>query len=288
MYFSKYNDFMMLPQNIVIPSVSQPISDLKKGIELRNVSFRYDNNCPWVLRNVNLFISSDKSLALIGLNGAGKTTLVKLLTRMYDPTEGEILWDGIDIKKFDPNELRKRIGTIFQDFVQYDLTAYENIALGDISCLEQKDNNIIEKAVHESAKKAGADELIRALPNGYKTLLSCWLSEDGSSIDLSGGQWQKIALARLFMRDATLLILDEPTAALDTEAEYEIYHHFKELVAGKACLLISHRFSSVRMADKIAVLDNGCISEVGSHSELVAKGGKYAKLFNMQAEQYSK
>jgi ATP-binding cassette subfamily B protein len=214
---------------------------------LRNVSFRYTEEHPWVLRELNLIIPAGKCLALVGANGAGKTTLVKLLTRLYDPTEGQILWDGIDIREFRPEELRSRIGAIFQDFMQYSLTAQENIGLGDVENIKNLSR------IHNAAVKAGVHTAINNLPQGYQTILSRWLGDDDSGVDLSGGEWQKIAIARMFMRDADLLILDEPTSALDAQAEYETYNRFVNLMAKRTSLLISHRFSTVRMADTIAV-----------------------------------
>jgi ATP-binding cassette, subfamily B, bacterial len=239
-----------------------------------------------VLRSIDLNFPAGKCLALVGLNGAGKTTLVKLLTRLYDPIEGQILWDGVDICEFDPVELRSRMGAIFQDFVRFDLAAFENIALGDVSKLSNGSKPFVEKLAREAARKAGIHDTIEKLPQGYDTILSRWLAEDGHGVDLSGGEWQKIALARMFMRDADLLILDEPTAALDVQAEYDIYSRFVELMSSKTSLLISHRFSTVRMADVIAVLEDGSIIEYGGHEELLARAGTYAKLYNMQADRY--
>jgi ATP-binding cassette subfamily B protein len=286
LFFSRYLDLLALPQPIVIPAEPRPSIPLNTGIELHNISFRYSAEHPWVLRNIDLKFPAGKCLALVGLNGAGKTTLVKLLTRLYDPTEGQILWDGIDIREFDPVELRGRMGAIFQDFVRFDLTAFENIALGDVSQLNNGSKPQAEKMAREAARKAGIHETIEKLPQGYDTILSRWLAEDGKGVDLSGGEWQKIALARMFMRDADLLILDEPTAALDVQAEYDIYSRFVELMRGKTSLLISHRFSTVRMADVIAVLEDGRIIEYGGHKQLLARAGTYAKLYNMQADRY--
>jgi ATP-binding cassette subfamily B protein len=215
------------------------------------------------------------------LNGAGKTTLVKLLTRLYDPTEGQILWDGIDIREFDLDDLRRHIGAIFQDFVRYNLTARENIGVGEVAYIEDLPR------VVDAAEDVGIHELIMGMPEQYETILSRWLVEDTTGVDLSGGQWQKVGTARMFMRAADFLILDEPTAALDAQAEFETYERFVELVSGRTCVLISHRFSTVRMADLIAVLEDGIITEYGSHEELMARPATYAKLYNMQAERYT-
>jgi len=229
------------------------------------------------LRNINLTIAPGEKLALVGPNGAGKTTLIKLLTRLYDPTEGEILLDGVDLRDYDIDEVRRRIGVIFQDFVKYQLSARENIGFGQIDRLDD------ESRVCEAAQRGGADDIIAELPAGMETMLGRWF-ENG--FELSGGQWQKIALSRAFMREGEVLVLDEPTAALDAEREYEIFQRFRELTAGKIAVLISHRFSTVRMADRIAVIENGCITEIGSHAELLRQGGTYARLFEMQAEGY--
>lgn len=280
LFFARYSALMALPPMLKIADSPRPVPPLQSEIEFRNVSFRYTNQHPWVLRRINLTIPKSQCLALVGVNGVGKTTIVKLLTRLYDPNEGQILWDGIDIREFDPTEYRKAIGAIFQDFMRYDLTVKENIGLGDVDRID--DLNRIQQA----AQKAGIHRTVEQLAQGYQTVLSRWLVEDGPGTDLSGGQWQKIAIARLFMRDADLLILDEPTAALDAEAEYEIYSHFAELVSGHTSLLISHRFSTVRIADQIAVLDNGEIVEYGPHEELMTNHQLYARLYSMQAERY--
>lgn len=282
LFFSRYTDLIALPPALTITDSPHPVPPLQNNIEFRNVSFRYTDQHPWVLKKINLSLPKGQCLALVGLNGAGKTTLVKLLTRLYDPTEGEILWDGTDIREFDPIEYQQCIGAIFQDFVHYDLTVQENIGLGNVDDIDNLPR------IHQAAQDAGVHDFIQGLEKGYQTVLSRWLVEDGPGVDLSGGQWQKMAIARMFMRDASFLILDEPTAALDAEAEYEIYSHFANLVSSRTSLIISHRFSTVLIADKIAVLNEGEIVEYGTHTELLANGKTYAKLFMMQAEQFLK
>lgn len=281
--FYKYvDDLLELPPALSIAESVQPVPTLQSSIELCDVSFRYTDAQPWVLRHVNLTIPKDKCLALVGLNGAGKTTLVKLLTRLYDPTEGQILWNGVDFRQFSPVELRQHVTAIFQDFVQYDLTAQENIGLGNVADMD----NI--SRIQLAARNAGIHDWLTELPKGYHTVLSRWLSEKGEGVDLSGGQWQKMAIARLFMREADFLILDEPTVSLDAESENELYQRFAELTRNRTVLLISHRFSTMRIADIIAVIDGGKIIEYGSHKDLLYVGGKYARLYNMQARQYQR
>jgi ATP-binding cassette subfamily B protein len=273
LFFKQYTRLISLPPDLPIPTVPHPISPLKLGIEFRDVSFRYDEQYPWVLHHFNLTIPAGKCLALVGMNGAGKTTLVKLLTRFYDPTEGQILWDGIDIREFDPKALRQQVSAIFQDFTKYDLSAQENIGVGNIQHLE----NLAR--IKEAAQKADISNIIEDLPQGYQTPLSRWLTENEIGSDLSIGQWQKVAIARMWMRDASLLILDEPTSALDVKTEFAIYSQFVDLIEGQTCLLISHRFSTMNIANIIAVIENGRIVEYGTHRELLANGDSYAKLY---------
>ena len=274
------NLFSFLELKPLMPVAAKPIAlprVIEHGIEFRNVSFQYADRTEYALRNINLTITPGEKIALVGANGAGKTTLVKLLTRLYDPTAGQILIDGIDLREVDPKDLQKRIGVIFQDFVKYFLSARENIGFGQIEQISD------EPRIVDSATRSGAHPTITALPQGYDTTLGKWF-ERGS--ELSGGEWQKIALGRAFMRDAEVLVLDEPTAALDAINEYAVFQRFRELTDNKIALLISHRFSTVRMADRIIVLENGQVTETGTHQELLALGGMYAKLFTIQAECY--
>ncbi len=274
------NLFGFLELTPSMPTVANPrkVPDvLKIGIEFQNVGFQYMGKPEWALRGVNLRIAPGEKLALVGQNGAGKNTLIKLLTRLYDPSEGRILLEGVDMREYDLNDWRDKIGVIFQDFVQYQATVKENIGFGQIKALAD------EARIIKAGERGGADEVAERLPLKYETMLGRWFDR-GS--ELSGGQWQKVALARAFMRDGQVLVLDEPTAALDAEREYEIFQRFRALTQGKIALLISHRFSTVRMADRIVVLKQGQIEEVGSHAELLDKAGTYARLFNMQAEGY--
>jgi ATP-binding cassette subfamily B protein len=248
-----------------------------KGIEFRNVSFSYPGNSRRVLDSINFQLHTNERLALIGENGQGKTTIVKLITRLYDPTEGQILLDGIDLRDYDLEDLHREIGVIFQDFMRYEMTARENIAIGRIGEI----NNL--ELLKGAAQKSMADLTIGRLPEGYDQMLGRRFEQ---GVDLSGGEWQKVALARAYLRDAQLLILDEPTAALDARSEFEVFHRFAELTAGKMALFISHRFSTVRSADRILVLENGRIAEEGTHDQLARLGGRYAEMFEMQASSY--
>ncbi len=279
LFMSNLFAFLDLKPQMAPAADAHPVpTHLKQGVEFRNVSFQYPGRKEYALRNVNLKIRPGEKIALVGTNGAGKTTLIKLLTRLYDPTEGQILVDGIDLREYDLTQWRNKIGVIFQDFVRYHLTANENIGLGQVDALEDHPRII------QAAEKGGADTMLRDLPEGYETMLGKWF-KDGH--DLSGGEWQKVALSRAFMRDAELLVLDEPTAALDAQQEYQIFQRFRELTADKMAILISHRFSTVRMADRIAVISDGTIAELGSHEELMAiEGGTYQHLFNIQAQGY--
>jgi ATP-binding cassette subfamily B protein len=255
-----------------------PEAVVPRGIVLEDVGFRYPNKEGWALRHVDLAIPAGASLALVGENGAGKTTLVKLLTRLYEPTEGRILLDGRDLRDWDSTALRARFGVLFQDFNQYQLKVRENVGMGSIEHVE--DVARVERAV----ERGGARAVVDGLKGGLDASLGGWFQ---GGTELSGGQWQKIALARAFMREESdILVLDEPTAALDAEAEHAVFARFRELAEGRTTIVISHRFPTVRMASKIVVLEGGTIKEVGTHEELVAKGGRYAKMFALQAEGY--
>ncbi len=270
-------DFLALAPQMIAGQGRKVPRPITQGIEFRAVSFRYPDREEYALREVSLLVPPGEKIALVGANGAGKTTLIKLLTRLYDPDEGQILLDGVDLREYDLEDLRQSIGVIFQDFVRYQVTARENIGFGQIDELAN------ESRIVAAAERGGADEVVAQLPQGYDTILGRWF-EKGA--ELSGGQWQKIALGRAFMRASEVLVLDEPTAALDAEREYEIFQRFRELTAGRIAFLISHRFSTVRMADRIVVIVGGRLTELGTHQELLELGGTYARLFNMQAEGY--
>jgi len=267
----------MRPKLAARPDVHPVPRPIRRGFVFEDVGFRYPGSERWVLRHVDFTLEPGERLALVGENGAGKTTLVKLLARLYDPSEGRVLLDGVDLRDYDPADLRRAIGVIFQDFVRYDMIARENIAVGRIEALDDS------ARIRDSAGKSLADAVIARLPGGYDQMLGRRF--DGGA-NLSGGEWQKIALARAYMRDAEVLILDEPTAALDARAEFEVFQRFSELTAGRMAVLISHRFSTVRMADRILVLGNGTVLEYGSHDELLRQGGTYAELFTLQAAGY--
>jgi ATP-binding cassette subfamily B protein len=269
--------FEMQPTIRSKPNARLVRSPMISGFEFRNVSFCYPGTSRLVLRNLNFRLRPGERIALVGENGEGKTTLVKLMTRLYDPVEGQVLLDEVDLREYNLEDLYRKIGVIFQDFMRYEMTAQENIAIGQI---EERANL---GRVHLAAMKSMADEVIGRLPRQYEQMLGRRFEE---GVDLSGGEWQKVALARAYLRDAQVLILDEPTAALDARSEYEVFHRFAELTSGKTALFISHRFSTVRMADRIVVLEQGRIAEDGSHNELANLGGRYAEMFEMQAASY--
>ena len=267
----------------VTPEIQSPASPLpmpepiRQGFVFDDVGFRYPGADRWAVRHLSFTLQAGETLALVGENGAGKTTLVKLLTRLYDPDEGRITLDGRDLRDYDLDALRGAMGVIFQDFVRYNLTAGDNIAVGRISARD--DHARIERAASSSL----ADAVIDGLPQGYDQMIG---KRFRNGVELSGGEWQKVAIARAYMRDAQVLVLDEPTAALDARSEFEVFQRFKELSAGKTAVLISHRFSSVRMADRILVLSGGRVEASGTHAELLAQKGRYAELFELQAAGY--
>jgi ATP-binding cassette subfamily B protein len=280
LYMSNLFEYLAIPTGRPAPQpeLAALPSGQEEGVRFDDVGFRYPGAEGWALRHVSLYIPRGQSLALVGQNGAGKTTFIKLLTRLYEPTEGRILLDGRDLRTWDEETLRRRIGVIFQDFNQYQFRFRENVGFGSVEHAEDLER--LERAVG----RGGADEVLRTLPAGLETPLGRWFKE---GTELSGGQWQKVALARAFMREeADILVLDEPTAALDAEAEHAIFERFRQLARGRTTLLISHRFSTVRRADRIVVIEQGQIVEQGTHEELMALGGRYAHLFTLQAKGY--
>ena len=278
LYLQDLFDFLELKPLSASSSGKLPVpKPIQKGFEFENVGFKYPESDRWAIKNLSFRLRPGQKLALVGENGAGKTTVVKLLANLYEPTEGRILLDGKDLKEYAPDQLRSEIGVIFQDYIRFMFTAGENISVGNI---REKEN---EALVQTAAEKSLADTVIDELPEGYEQMLG---KRFAKGVELSGGQWQKVALARAYMRDAQLVILDEPTAALDARAEHEVFVRFAELMKNKSAILISHRFSTVRMADRILFLEHGKLLEEGSHDELLEKGGKYAELFNLQAKGY--
>lgn len=269
--------FQMEPTIRSKPNALPAPRPIVRGFEFRDVSFRYPGSDKLILDHLNFCLRPGERVALIGENGQGKTTLVKLITRLYDPTEGQILLDGVDLRDYSLEDLYREIGVIFQDFMRYEMTARENIAVGQIE--ERNNLDLIQSA----ARKSLADDVVATLADGYEQMLGRRFHE---GVDLSGGEWQKLALARAYLRDAQLLVLDEPTAALDARSEAEVFERFAELTTGKMALFISHRFSTVRMADRIVVISDGRIIEDGSHGQLIALGGRYAELFELQAASY--
>ncbi len=278
LYLQDLFDFFAITPTIVANAEGLKVpTPIREGFTFENVSFKYPDSDRWAIRNLSFTLHPNEKLALVGENGAGKTTLVKLLARLYVPTEGQILLDGLPLEAYSLADLRASIGIIFQDYIRYEMTISENIAVGDI---ERRDD---EALISESAQKSLASEVVDKLPARFQQVLGKRF-KDGT--ELSGGQWQKVALARAYMRDAQLVVLDEPTSALDARAEHEVFQRFSRLIKGKMAVLISHRFSTVRMADRILFLENGTLLEYGSHEELLAMNGKYAELFNLQAQGY--
>ncbi|MGB5219344.1 MAG: ABC transporter ATP-binding protein [Smithella sp.] len=277
-FLNYFYAFLDLKPQTVETQICAPVPHpMKSGIALENVFFKYPTVEENVLRDINLTIRPGEVVALVGDNGSGKTTLAKLLCRLYDPSHGRVTMDGTDFRDFHIQALRREITVIFQDYLHYPLTARENIWIGDIK------TNPDDERVHLAAGQSGADKVISHLPYGYETILS---NRFEKGVELSIGEWQKIALARAFMRDAQLLILDEPTSSLSAQAEHDVFEAFKKLLKGRSALLISHRFSSVRMADLICVLEKGEIIESGSHDELIRRGGQYAHMYEIQASRY--
>jgi ATP-binding cassette subfamily B protein len=278
LYLDDLFSFFDIKSEINSPANPRPFPDpIGHGFRFENVGFRYPDSDHWAVRNLSFTLKAGEVLALVGENGAGKTTLVKLLARLYDPDEGRILLDSVDLRDYDLAVLRSNFSVIFQDFVRYHLTAGENIAVGRI---EARDDHA---RIVAAARRSLADEVIERLPKGYDQVIG---KRFRTGVELSGGEWQKVAIARAYMRDAQVLILDEPTAALDARAEFEVFQRFKELSAGKTVVLISHRFSNVRMADRILVLNEGEIEAIGTHQELLQQAGRYAELFELQAAGY--
>ncbi|MGB8703980.1 MAG: ATP-binding cassette domain-containing protein, partial [Gillisia sp.] len=278
LYLQDYFEFLdlSLPDSSAEKKLSLP-DEIKTGFEFKNVGFKYPKSELWVVRNINFTLKAGEKLAFVGENGAGKTTLIKLLLQFYEPTEGEILLDGVAINRYNQAEYQQYFGVIFQDFVKFDLTLRENIAMGEIAEIQNQER------IDSAAEKSLANEVVAQLPIGYDQPLGRRFK---NGKDLSGGQWQKIAIARAYMKDAKVLILDEPTSALDARAETEAFDRFIKLTEGKTAVIISHRFSTVRIADRIMVLKDGQVLEIGTHSELMKNDKLYAELFNLQAAGY--
>lgn len=277
-YLDDFFSFFAIRPQIRAPARPVPLPrPIREGLVFEDVGYRYPGTESWALRGLSFAVRAGETVALVGGNGAGKTTIVKLMTRLYDPQEGRVLLDGVPLPAYDLDDLRARIGAIFQDFVRFDLTAGENVAVGRIEAAADADR------IAAAAARGLAAPVIERLPEGYAQPLG---KRFAGGLDLSGGEWQKVALSRAYMREAEILILDEPTAALDARAEHDVFARFRELSAGRTAVLISHRFSTVRMADRILVLEGGRVLEQGSHAALMDRGGRYAELFTLQAEGY--
>jgi ATP-binding cassette subfamily B protein len=278
LYLSDLFTFFDVEPRVTSRPGARPVPvPIREGFEFQDVGFRYPGSDRWAVRHLTFTFAPEERIALVGENGAGKTTLVKLLARLYDPDEGRVLLDGVDLRDYDLASLRRNIGVIFQDFVRYDFVLKENIGVSQVEALDD------DVRVREAARRSLADSVATRLEKGYDQMLGRRF--DGG-VELSGGEWQKVALGRAYMRDAQVLILDEPTASLDARAEYEVFLRFAELTKGRMAVLISHRFSTVRMADRILVLQGGELIDQGTHAELVARGGLYAELFSLQAAGY--
>lgn len=285
--FGHYQYIVAAEPDLPVLGPGRPVPELTRGVEFRDVWFRYADDLPWTVRGASFTIPAGRATALVGSNGAGKSTVVKLLCRFYDPTRGAVLWDGVDVREFDVDELRLRIGAVFQDFMHYELSAAENIGVGDVATLDDR------ARIAEAATWAGIAPALDALPRGYDSMLTrVHLSVDTeddpvTGVVLSGGQWQRLALARaMYRRDSAVVVLDEPSSGLDADAEHELHERLRELRAGRTSLLISHRLNTVRDADVIVVLEEGAVVEQGTHAELVAADGRYAGMFALQASGY--
>lgn len=281
LFFAQYDAIRTMSQPIEVADEPEPTITLQHAITFQNVWFRYSDESAWVLRGVSFTLPVNQCVALVGVNGAGKSTLIKLITRLYDPTHGHIFWDGVDIQAFAVSDYRQQLSTVFQDFMRFQLPVWENIGMGNMRQINQRDT------IQQAAQKAEIADHIDQLEHGYDTHLSRWLSMGEKGTDLSGGEWQRIAIARSFMRDSDLLLLDEPTAALDAETEQRVVKLFEQLKTGRTSLLISHRFSTVKLADRIVVLADGAIIERGTHAELITLDSTYARMYYAQADLFA-